>query len=107
MEKYKEDSKLDAALEKILADRDVKRSHLSQLRKSCETALGKVRQSLKLHFLWSKCQYIRAIKESSSLFVAHCIANDHCDTLLQLNINDLVIGGRFEFTLNSLYSFTL
>lgn len=28
------------ALEKILADRDVKRSHLSQLRKSCESALG-------------------------------------------------------------------
>lgn len=30
------------ALEKILADRDVKRSHLSQLRKSCESALGKI-----------------------------------------------------------------
>lgn len=29
------------ALEKILADRDVKRSHLSQLKKSCESALGK------------------------------------------------------------------
>lgn len=29
------------ALEKILADKDVKRSHLSQLRKSCESALGK------------------------------------------------------------------
>ena len=27
-------------LEKILADRDVKRSHLAQLRKACETALG-------------------------------------------------------------------
>lgn len=37
------------ALEKILADRDVKRSHLSQLRKSCESALGKnLRISLKL-----------------------------------------------------------
>lgn len=30
------------ALEKILADRDVKRSHLTQLRKSCESALGKL-----------------------------------------------------------------
>lgn len=30
------------ALEKILADRDVKRSHLAQLRKSCEAALGKL-----------------------------------------------------------------
>ena len=28
------------ALEKILADKEVKRSHLAQLRKSCETALG-------------------------------------------------------------------
>ena len=27
-------------LEKILADKDVKRSHLAQLRKACETALG-------------------------------------------------------------------
>lgn len=27
-------------LEKILADRDLKRSHLAQLRKACETALG-------------------------------------------------------------------
>lgn len=27
-------------LEKILADRDVKKSHLAQLRKACETALG-------------------------------------------------------------------
>jgi hypothetical protein len=28
-------------LEKILADKEVKRSHLAQLRKACETALGK------------------------------------------------------------------
>lgn len=28
------------ALEKILADKDVKRSHLSQLKRSCESALG-------------------------------------------------------------------
>ena len=28
-------------LEKILADTEVKRSHLAQLRKACETALGK------------------------------------------------------------------
>lgn len=35
------------ALEKILADRDVKRSHLSQLRKSCETALDNLRNEIK------------------------------------------------------------
>ncbi|KYQ47635.1 Brefeldin A-inhibited guanine nucleotide-exchange protein 1 [Trachymyrmex zeteki] len=35
------------ALEKILADRDVKRSHLSQLRKSCESALEDLRNEIK------------------------------------------------------------
>ncbi|XP_015595288.1 brefeldin A-inhibited guanine nucleotide-exchange protein 1 isoform X2 [Cephus cinctus] len=35
------------ALEKILADRDVKRSHLSQLRKSCEAALDDLRNEIK------------------------------------------------------------
>ncbi|KAG7208279.1 hypothetical protein KM043_014522 [Ampulex compressa] len=35
------------ALEKILADRDVKRSHLSQLRKSCESALDDLRNEIK------------------------------------------------------------
>lgn len=35
------------ALEKILADRDVKRSHLSQLKKSCETALDDLRNEIK------------------------------------------------------------
>ncbi|XP_011304775.1 brefeldin A-inhibited guanine nucleotide-exchange protein 2 [Fopius arisanus] len=35
------------ALEKILADKDVKRSHLSQLRKSCETALDDLRKEIK------------------------------------------------------------
>lgn len=28
------------ALEKILADKDIKRSHHSQLKKACDTALG-------------------------------------------------------------------
>ncbi|KAH0540473.1 hypothetical protein KQX54_017657 [Cotesia glomerata] len=35
------------ALEKILADKDVKRSHLSQLRKSCESALDDLRNEIK------------------------------------------------------------
>ncbi|XP_011641579.1 brefeldin A-inhibited guanine nucleotide-exchange protein 1 [Pogonomyrmex barbatus] len=35
------------ALEKILADRDVKKSHLSQLRKSCESALEDLRNEIK------------------------------------------------------------
>lgn len=35
------------ALEKILADRDVKRSHLSQLRKACESALEDLRNEIK------------------------------------------------------------
>ncbi|XP_012271827.1 brefeldin A-inhibited guanine nucleotide-exchange protein 2 isoform X2 [Orussus abietinus] len=35
------------ALEKILADRDVKRSHLSQLRRSCESALEDLRNEIK------------------------------------------------------------
>ncbi|XP_018403612.1 PREDICTED: brefeldin A-inhibited guanine nucleotide-exchange protein 2 [Cyphomyrmex costatus] len=35
------------ALEKILADRDVRRSHLSQLRKSCESALEDLRNEIK------------------------------------------------------------
>lgn len=30
------------ALEKILADKDIKRSYHSQLKKSCEVALGKI-----------------------------------------------------------------
>ena len=30
------------ALEKILSDKDIKRSHHSQLKKSCEAALGKL-----------------------------------------------------------------
>lgn len=40
------------ALEKILADRDVKRSHLSQLRRACEAALGK---------LFNPCEFSRQI----------------------------------------------
>ncbi|KAK2577306.1 hypothetical protein KPH14_003437 [Odynerus spinipes] len=35
------------ALEKILADKDVKRSHLSQLRRSCESALEDLRNEIK------------------------------------------------------------
>lgn len=31
-------------LEKILADKEVKRSHLAQLRKACETALGMLKR---------------------------------------------------------------
>ncbi|XP_059351895.1 brefeldin A-inhibited guanine nucleotide-exchange protein 2-like isoform X2 [Daphnia carinata] len=34
-------------LEKILADKDVKRSHLAQLRKACETALEDIQEELK------------------------------------------------------------
>jgi brefeldin A-inhibited guanine nucleotide-exchange protein len=30
------------ALEKILSDKDIKRSHHSQLKRSCEVALGKL-----------------------------------------------------------------
>ncbi len=39
-------------LEKILADKDVKRSHLAQLRKACETALG-----MMITFLQTKLLY--------------------------------------------------
>ena len=35
------------ALEKILADKEVKRSHLAQLRKSCETALGECSENIR------------------------------------------------------------
>lgn len=31
------------ALEKILSDKDIKRSYHSQLKRSCEVALGKIR----------------------------------------------------------------
>lgn len=34
---------LTRALEKILADKEVKKAHHSQLRKACEVALGKLR----------------------------------------------------------------
>lgn len=33
------------ALERILSDKDIKRSHHSQLKRACEVALGKVLQS--------------------------------------------------------------
>jgi hypothetical protein len=37
---------LTRALEKILSDKDVKKSQYSQLRKACETALGKLSNNL-------------------------------------------------------------
>ncbi|KOX73316.1 Brefeldin A-inhibited guanine nucleotide-exchange protein 2 [Melipona quadrifasciata] len=77
------------ALEKILADRDVKRSHLSQLRKSCETALGKVRQSLKLHFFWSNT-YVQS-KNSLQVHPLHfawlVIIMTHYYKLMQMTYN--------------------
>lgn len=51
-----EDSKtksmfLSRALEKILSDKEVKRSQHSQLRKACQVALG---ESQRLVFLWTE-----------------------------------------------------
>lgn len=51
-----EDSKtksmfLSRALEKILSDKEVKRSQHSQLRKACQVALG---ESQRLVFLWTR-----------------------------------------------------
>lgn len=42
---------LSRALEKILSDKEVKRSQHSQLRKACQVALG---ESGRLVFLWSE-----------------------------------------------------
>ena len=39
-------------LEKILADKEVKRSHLAQLRKACETALGKSSSATEFNHLF-------------------------------------------------------
>lgn len=39
------------ALEKILADKEIRRSHHSQLKRACEVALGKVYVHLWLHFV--------------------------------------------------------
>lgn len=47
------------ALEKILADKDIKRSHHSQLKKSCEVALGK--DSFDMYSV-AKCVSHRVIK---------------------------------------------
>ncbi|KQK83589.1 hypothetical protein AAES_58698 [Amazona aestiva] len=38
---------LTRALEKILADKEVKKAHHSQLRKACEVALGEIMDSQK------------------------------------------------------------
>lgn len=38
---------IERALEQILADKDISRSHHLQLKKSCESALGKLSLALK------------------------------------------------------------
>lgn len=55
-------------LEKILADKDVKRSHLAQLRKACETALGNTEFDVDERFYllcinWSMCLTVEDIQE--------------------------------------------
>ena len=40
------------ALEKILADKDIKRSHHSQLKRACEVALGDSNNFLSLQFTY-------------------------------------------------------
>lgn len=48
---------LTRALEKILADKEVKKAHHSQLRKACEVALGK----LASYFSWSRTHWCRHV----------------------------------------------